>query len=183
MDTIELFMRPEPGERLHGERLRRLLREWIERTGRAAGLVDVQSSVEGDDAVARIREDRRVLEVRLHQEGGDLAHRLLVDASTWVMPELPPRRTAWVAGLVAGLLGLLVTWTLLDAAAVTALVGTIASVLLAVVVANTVWRRTVTRRVRQATDEAGGQRPASAYLSELDEVIRRDDRVESVSER
>lgn len=124
-----------------------------------------------------------MLEVRLHQEGGEQGHRLVVDASTWVMPELPPRHTAWLAGLGAGLLGLLVTWTWLDVVFVSWLVGTIASALLAVVVANTVWRRTVRRRVRRATEEAGGQQPASAYLSELDEVIRRDDRVETITER
>jgi len=183
MDTIELFMRTAPGERLQGDRLRRLLQAWIERTGRASNLEDLQTSPDGDDAVARLRQDRRVYEVRLHHEGGAEAHRLLVDAATWVLPELPRRRGAWLLGLAVGLLGLLVTYTWLDQPAVVYVLGTVASALLAVVVARAAWRSTVVNRVRRATEEAGGQQPASEVLAELDAVIREDERVERVTER
>lgn len=182
MDTIEFFMRTAPGERLQGDRLRRLLREWIERTGRASGLVDIEVSPEGDDAVARLRSERRVYEVHLRHEGGTEARRLIVDASTWVMPELPQRWWAWLAGLAAGLLGLVVTWTWLDEALVLYVVGLIGSVMLALTVANATWRRTVADRIRRATEDAGGQQPAREYLEELDAVLRADERVEHLTE-
>lgn len=183
MDSIELFLHRSPDERLVGERLVELLKDWIGRTPQGDRLVDVELGPDGQQAVARLQEEERVVEVRLHHEGGPESHRLSLDAWTWVLPTLPSRRVAWLAGLGAGLVGLLITWIWLSQTLVGFVMGTVASALLAVLVANLAWNSTVMRRIRKATDASGGQKPARSYLAELSEILHQDSRVETLTER